>query len=113
MASLALTVFAAATLLFQLTSCKKGVAQQQCPDCPACPTPTYPVAGLYTGTYSVNSKPELGNRYYSFAVFPDGSLLTKSLTENGDTTYQKGSWTLSSDSTFTGIIATFIEPYVI
>jgi hypothetical protein len=109
MASLAMTAFAATSLLFQLTSCKKAVAQTNY-DCPA---PTYPVAGLYTGTYSVDSKPDQGSLYYSFVVFPNGDLLTKGVTEFGDTTYQKGSWELSSDSTFTGTIATFTAPSVI
>lgn len=110
MASLAMTVFAVSALLLQLTSCKKVAAQLNNNDCPS---PTYPVEGLYIGTYSVDSKPEQGDMYYSFVVFPDGSLLTKGLTEFGDTTYQKGSWQISGDSTFTGTIATFTTPSVI
>lgn len=109
MTSLPMTVFAVVTLLFQLTSCKKAVGQTN-NDSPAT---TYPVAGLYTGTYSVNSKPDQGNLYYSFVVFPNGDLLTKDVTEYGDTVYQKESWTLSSDSTFTATIATFSIPSVI
>jgi len=109
MASLAMSVFAVAVLLFQLTSCKKAIGQTN----HDCPPAIYPVEGLYIGTYSVSSKPELGNLYYSFVIFPDGSLLTTGVTEFGDTTYQKGSWTLSSDSTFTGNIATFTTPSVI
>ena len=50
MASLAMTVFAMSALLFQLTSCKKAVAQTPS----ECPQPIYPVAGLYIDTYSVN-----------------------------------------------------------
>ncbi len=109
MASLAMIVFAMTALLFQLTSCKKVVAQTN----HDCPPPIYPVAGLYIGKYSVDSKPEQGNLYYSFVVFPNGDLLTKGVTEFGDTSYQKGSWTLSSDSTFTGTIETFTAPSVI
>jgi hypothetical protein len=109
MASLAMTVFAVTALLLQLTSCKKVVAQTN----HDCPPPIYPVAGLYIGTYSVNSIPGQGNLYYSFVVFPNGDLLTKSANGNGDTTYQKGRWTLSGDSTFTGTIATFTTPSVI
>lgn len=109
MASVAISVFALALLLFQLTSCKKVLGQTN----HECPPPTYPVEGLYIGTYTVSSKPELGDLYYSFVIFPDGSLLTKGATEYGDTTYQKGNWTLSSDSTFTGNIATFTTPSVI
>ncbi len=109
MASFAMTVFAASALLFQLTSCKKVIGQihHECPD------PVYPVEGLYTGTYSVDSKPDQGNLYYSFVVFPNGDLLTKGVTEFGDTVYQKGSWKISSDSTFTGTIATFTTPSII
>ncbi len=109
MASITMVVFALTALLFQLTSCKKAVGQTT----RDCPTPTYPVAGLYIGTYSVTSKPENGNLYYSFVVFPDGTLLTKGLTEFGDTTYSKGNWTLSPDSVFTGTIKTFTSPAVI
>jgi len=109
MASLAISIFSVAVLLFQLTSCKKAVGQTN----HDCPPPTYPIEGLYIGTYSVDSKPELGNLYYSFVIFPDGSLLTKGVTEFGDTTYQKGNWTLSSDSTFNGNIATFTTPSVL
>ena len=110
MASLVMTLFAATALLFQLTSCKKVVAQINNHDCPS---PIYPVEGLYIGTYSVDSKSDQGNLYYSFVVFPNGDLLTKSANEYGDTSYQKGSWTLSNDSTFTGTIATFSTPSVI
>jgi hypothetical protein len=108
MASLAMTAFAVSALLFQLTSCKKVAAGIN----RICPDPIYPVAGIYIGTYSVDSKPELGNRYYSFVVFPDGSLLTKGATEMGDTAYQKGSWLLTSDSTFKGTITTFPNPFI-
>ena len=108
MASITMTVFAVSVLLFQLTSCKKAVAQVN----QDCPKPTYPVAGLYTGTYSVNFKPGQGNLYYSLVVFPDGTLLTKGLTEFGDTAYSKGNWALSSDSVFTAAIETFAKPSV-
>lgn len=110
MASFAMTVFAVSALLLQLTSCQKAISQLNNHECPP---PVYPVEGLYIGTYSVDSKPEQGNLYYSFVVFPDGTLLTKGVTEFGDTTYQKGNWTLSSDSTFTGNIATFTAPSVL
>ena len=82
MASLAMTIFAFSSLLFQLASCKKASGQPDpCPECPSCPEPTYQVAGLYTGTYSVDSKPEQGDLYYSFVVFPNGDLLTKDVIE--------------------------------
>jgi hypothetical protein len=111
MASLAMTLFAASAITFQLTSCKKAVAQiPDCPECAECPAPIYPVEGIYIVTYSVDSKPQNGDLYYSFVVFPDGSILTKGITEFGDTTYQKGAWQLSGDSIFTANIATFSEP---
>ncbi len=109
MGSIALTTFAAAIAIFQIASCKKTNAEPP----RECPTPIYPVAGIYTGTYSVTTMPELGNRYYSFAVFPDGTLLTKGLTEFGDTAYHKGNWALSPDSVFTATIKTFTTPSVI
>ena len=71
MASLAMSVFAVAVLLFQLTSCKKAIGQTN----HDCPPAIYQVEGLYIGTYSVSSKPELGNLYYSFVIFPDGSYI--------------------------------------
>ncbi|MEP6683084.1 MAG: hypothetical protein ABJA35_07485 [Parafilimonas sp.] len=109
MASFAMTVFAATALLFQLTSCKKVVGQIE----HNCPDPIYPVEGLYVGTYSVTQQEQQGNLYYSFVVFPGGDLLTKSVIGTGDTTYQKGTWELAPDSTFTGTIATFTTPSVI
>jgi hypothetical protein len=108
MASVVIAVFAISILLLQLTSCKKAVGQTT----PDCPTPIYPVEGLYVGTYSVNSLPGQGNLYYTFVVFPNGDLLTKNVVANGDTVYQKGSWTMSNDS-FNATIATFSTPSVI
>lgn len=111
MTSAVLMIFAATALIFQLTSCQKVICGT--PPTHDCPPPVYPVAGIYTGTYSVTSIPEQGNLYYSFVVFPDGTFLTKGLGSTGDTAYQKGNWTLSADSTFTGNIKTFTTPSVV
>src|SRR3954462_9205399 len=48
LASFALTFFAAATIVFQMASCKKSTAQTNCP--PA----VYPVTGLWEGTYQTD-----------------------------------------------------------
>jgi hypothetical protein len=86
MGSLVITVFALASLLFQMTSCKKANAQT--------PATNYPIQGLWTGTYTVDGSPSLGSQYFSFIIKPDGTMIndTKYL---GVQNLAPGTWTLS------------------
>ena len=99
-ASLALTTFAISIALFQLASCKKTEAQMQA---------VYPVQGLYIGTYSVNSVPAQGDLFYSFVVYPDGTMLTKSKGGDGKDYFASGTWTLTNNI-FSGTITTLVAP---
>lgn len=100
MASLALITFTASIALFQLSSCKKADAQTQT---------TYPIQGLYTGTYSVNAVPAQGNLFYSFVIYPDGTMSTKGKGGDGKDYYSAGTWTLSNNI-FSGTVTTIIAP---
>lgn len=68
-ASLILTFFSASIILFQMSSCKKTEAQQT-----TGPT-TYPIEGLWIGTYTIDGKPTKGSQYYSFILKPDGTMI--------------------------------------
>jgi hypothetical protein len=89
--SIVLTVFAIAIGLFQISSCTKTTAQQ-----PAKPA-TFPLAGLWTGTYTVNEQPGVGEQYFSFIIKPDGSIIVETKGA-GQQHLSIGTWTLS-DST--------------
>jgi hypothetical protein len=70
---------------------------------------TYQVAGLWIGTYTVNNdKTAPGVYFYSYAVYPDGSILTKGLGADGNYHYSSGNWQLSSTNVFTATITTLI-----
>ena len=68
---------------------------------------TYPVEGLWLGTYTVDGLPGNGENFYSMAIYPDGKLLTKSKSADGKDYYSSGSWTLSAGNIFKGTITTF------
>ncbi|MFT3932178.1 MAG: hypothetical protein QM726_01075 [Chitinophagaceae bacterium] len=70
------------------------------------PPPTYQIAGLWIGTYTVNQIPSQGNLYYSFIIKPDGTLLTEGKGGNGTMLYSSGTWSLT-DSTFTYKVQAF------
>lgn len=71
-------------------------------------TLTYRVEGLWLGTYSVNGQPGATGLFYSFAVYPDGTILTKSTGTDGKTYYSAGtwSWQSSASNVFVAIITT-------
>ena len=68
-------------MTFVLSSCKKE-----------CPVTKYPIAGLWIGTYVFQAQPPL---YFSFTIYPDGSMSYKSKGNNGYTFYANGTWTLT------------------
>jgi hypothetical protein len=89
MASVALITFSAAIILFQMTSCKKSKAQTNCP--PA----TYPVTGLWEGTY-LTDQVSTPTNYESFTIFPDGTFLRRSqVVASTEMAYFKGTWKLT------------------
>jgi len=55
---------------------------------------TFQMQGLWIGTYSVNGQPELGERYFSFDIKPDGTIITEGMAENV-TSLATGTWTMS------------------
>ncbi|MEP6675935.1 MAG: hypothetical protein ABJA78_12295 [Ferruginibacter sp.] len=105
MACMALTVFSATALLFQMTSCKKADAQTA-----SCPVATYQVAGLWTGTYSVNSIPAQGQLFYSFVIYTDGTILTRGKGGDGKYYYSSGTWAVSGTNVFSATIISFVTP---
>ena len=95
MASVALITFAASITLFQAASCKKSDAQDNKP----CPTATYPVAGVWIGTYTTNQVPH-ASTYVSFIIFPDGAFMKRSKVVGSQTEYAltKGTWSLNGNT---------------
>jgi hypothetical protein len=58
-----------------------------------CATPTYPISGLYEGTYTVDGL--AGSFYYSLILKPDGRLITEGAGADGIRYIGTGNWTLS------------------
>ena len=69
---------------------------------------TYPVPGLYLGTYTVDNLPAQGALSYSIVVNPDGSLITKVKGGDGNNYYSDGTWTMTGTE-FKGTISTFVK----
>ena len=82
-----LTTFAVAITIFQMSSCKKADAQPPV-------TTTYPIEGLWIGTYTVDAEPGWGDQYFSFIIKPDGTMIAD--TKLGDVQHlSPGTWTLN------------------
>jgi len=84
--------------LLLLTACEK--------DCPAPESDKYQIAGLWIGTYSYKTQPPL---FFSFTIYPDGSMMYKSKGINDYTFYAVGTWTLSKN-TFSYNVTTTNNP---
>jgi len=54
-----------------------------------------PIEGLWVGLYTVDG--QLGQRYYSFVIKPDGTIINDTKVENQQH-LNIGSWTLTGDS---------------
>jgi hypothetical protein len=93
---IAVTIVFLCTLLI---SCKKDAESPKT-------EPTYPITGVWIGTYSQDQSPTQSSYSYSYSIFPDGSILTKGAADDGKTHYASGSWTLTSDSLFSANITT-------
>jgi hypothetical protein len=94
--------FLITALLFAQFSCQKDSVQ---------PTKTYTIQGLWIGTYSASSLPAQGDLFYSYSIFTDGTILTKSKGWDGKYYYAAGTWALSSTNVFTSTITTFVTPF--
>ncbi len=94
--------FATLLTLFSITSCKK--------ECPIPPPATYPIEGLWTGTYTVDALPSQGALSFNFYVKPGGNILTEGKGGDGKTYYASGIWSLSG-SIFTATITTHATIY--
>ena len=93
MASIAMTTFAIAAVLFQMASCKKSEAGN-------CPTVTYPVTGLWEGTYQTDQVSHVPT-YSSMTIYPDGTIIRRSKVVGtaNDFALTRGTWKLTG-STF-------------
>jgi hypothetical protein len=93
MASVILVVFSGSIILFQIASCKKADAQIT-----DCPQATYPIMGLWEGTYKTNQVNH-PSTYVSFAIYPDGSFLRRGKHSATDEyAYFKGRWKLTGNT---------------
>ena len=91
-ASIALTTFSLAIILFQFTSCEKAEAQTQ-------QQVIFPIEGLWIGKYTITSEPSLGQQFFSIAIKPDGTAVVE--TKYGNTQHLSvGNW-IKSGTTFT------------
>lgn len=88
---------------FIISSCTK-----EADTVPGATADTYPVEGLWLGTYTVNGQPAQGALFYSLVIYPDGTMSTKSLGADGKTYYSAGTWAwqTSGSNIFVGTITT-------
>ncbi len=99
MTKIVVPVFAVVLFFSLFLSCRKDPA----------PTPatTYPVQGLWIGTYLSDQYPALAPQYYSFIIKPDGTMVCEARTEaNANQNLSKGTWTLTGNAfscTYTNI----------
>ena len=100
MASAASIVLTITVSLFLLTGCTKEDPK------PSTET-TYPINGLWIGTYTVDGQPSLGEQYFSFIIKPDGTMINDTKFSNQQH-LAPGTWTLSGNT----LSCTFISVYV-
>lgn len=99
-----------AIMLFfsSILSCKK--------DSTPTPIPTYPIQGLWIGTYLSDQYPALAPQYYSFIIKPDGTMICEARTEaNANQNLSKGTWTLTGTAfscTYTNIWGSGSPSYI-
>ena len=120
MGSIVLTTFAFAILLFQMSSCKKTLAQTNVihdtvkinihDTVKYCPASVYPIQGLWVGTYSVDALPSQGQLFASLIIYPDGTIVTRTKGGDGKYYYASGTWNLSSSNVLTATIVYFVTP---
>ena|ERR1700761_2396865 len=89
MSAVVLLIFSASIILFQI-SCKKGALA----DIPAAKST---INGLWIGTYDVQDQPNLGKRYFSLIIKPDGTMINDSQAEDQQH-LSPGKWTFKNDT---------------
>jgi hypothetical protein len=57
-----------------------------------------PIEGLWIGTYTQNGQPQLGERYFSLAIRPGGTMISDGKVGKTDTNLSTGTWTLTGDT---------------
>ncbi len=78
----------------QLSSCEKTETNTT----DNCPDPTYPITGLWEGTYTTDQVAHAAT-YVSFAIYPDGTFLRRSkVTGSSEYALFKGTWSLSGNN---------------
>jgi len=93
-------------VLFIATCLAVSSCQKDAPT-PTPVTPAYPVEGLWIGTFTVDNNPsQPGTYYFSYAVYPDGTISVKTRAADGNNYYSIGQWALSNSNVFS---ATFIS----
>ena len=97
LSSLVLLLFSTCIVIFQASCSKTAEAQSN--------TCTYPIQGLWTGTYTVgpgNPVPDGTSFFFSFSIYPDGKLSYKSKGYNNGSldyiTFADGTWTLTGNT---------------
>ncbi len=76
------------------------IALQSCQKEHACLPKTYPIVGLWIGTYKVtDGGKDVGtdNLYYSYDIRQDSSIIVQSLGADGNTYYAVGNWSVVND----------------
>jgi hypothetical protein len=92
-----ITVFA---VLVFIGCTKETVAPTPTPTPTPIPTTVanFPIEGLWIGTYTQNGQPQLGERYFSLAIRPGGTMISDGKVGTNDTNLSTGTWTLTGDT---------------
>jgi hypothetical protein len=69
---------------------------------------TYPTAGLYIGTYTVDQIPAQGTQFFSMVLYADGSMITKGKGGDGSDLYGAGTYTITG-SAFSATVNSFVK----
>lgn len=89
------TIFLVMVVSVGTSSCEKETIIK---DTSTCPTPTYPVTGLWEGTYQTNQVTHVPT-YASMTIFPDGTIIRRNKVVGvNEYTHAKGRWTLSGNT---------------
>lgn len=88
----------AALALFLFSACEKESTPS-----------TKSIHGLWIGTYNATQKPAQGDLFYSYIIYPDGTMLTKGKGGDGKFYYSTGTWTLNGNN-FSSTIVSFVTP---
>jgi hypothetical protein len=83
---IAMSIFA--IIIFTQTGCKKDSTQT------TATTNSFPIEGLWIGSYTVDGNTALGQQYYSYIIKPDGTMVYDSK-GNGKQYISIGTWLLT------------------